>query len=117
MRTMIAVFGLFLTAASAQAETIPACDAGKHIGELITVEGVVTDVHHAKSGKTTFIDECGVYPNNGFSGVIFSDDLAKFPNVDSLKGKTIDITGRLQLYKNRGAPEIILNDPEQLKVK
>ncbi len=57
----------------------------------------------------------GLYPNNPFAGVIFSDDLPKFPNVKSLKGKIIDITSRVQPY--RGAPEIIVNDPAQLKVK
>jgi DNA/RNA endonuclease YhcR with UshA esterase domain len=35
--------------------------------------------------------------------------------VDSLAGKTVDITGQIKDY--RGRPEIILDDPEQLKVK
>lgn len=115
MRAIIVVSSIFLTAASAKAETISACDADKYVGKLVTVEGVVDDVHHAKSGKATFINECGKFPNNGFSGVIFSGDAAKFPGINSLKGKTIDITGRIQ--RHDGSPEIILNDPAQLKVK
>jgi len=115
MRAIVIIFSLFLIAAPAQAATIPACDAGKHVGELITVEGVVDDVHHAKSGKATFINECGKFPNNSFCAVIFSADAEKFPDVDALKGKTIDITGRLKTYD--GCPEIIMNDPAQLKVK
>jgi len=39
----------------------------------------------------------------------------KFPDVDSLEGKTIDITGTIKLYNKR--LEIILNDPEQIKIK
>jgi|ERR1700733_7679377 DNA/RNA endonuclease YhcR with UshA esterase domain len=115
MRAIVVVFGLFLTAASAKAETISACDADKYVGKLVTVEGVVSDVHHAASGKATFINVCGKFPNNGFSGVIFSDDANKFPDVDSLDGKTVDITGMVKPYQGR--PEIILNDPAQIKAK
>jgi DNA/RNA endonuclease YhcR with UshA esterase domain len=115
MKATVLLFAIFLTITPARTETISACDANKHVGELVTVEGVVSDVHHAKSGKATFINMCGAFPNNGFSGVIFSDDLAKFPEIDSLKGKTIDITGRTKSYQ--GSPETILNDPAQLKVK
>jgi hypothetical protein len=58
---------------------------------------------------------CGKFPNNGFSGVIFSDNLPKFPGIDLLKGKTIDIDGRILRYND--SPEIKMNDPGQLKVK
>lgn len=115
MRAIVTAFSLFLTAASANAETISACDADKYVGKLVTVEGVVSDVHHARSGKATFIDMCGKFPNNGFGGVIFSDDATKFPDMDSLDGKTIDITGMIKAYQGR--PEIILNDPAQIKTK
>jgi DNA/RNA endonuclease YhcR with UshA esterase domain len=115
MRAFTLLFGIFLTVATAKAETITACDANKHVGELVTVEGVVSDVHHAKSGKATFINICGAFPNNGFSGVVFSDDAAKFPEIDLLKGKTVDITGRIKSYQ--GSTETILNDPAQLKIK
>jgi len=81
----------------------------------VTVEGAVNEVHHAASGKVTFIDMCGRYPNNVFTGVIFKDDASKFPNIDSLNGKTIDITGTIKVYKEK--PEIILNDPAQIKTK
>jgi DNA/RNA endonuclease YhcR with UshA esterase domain len=49
------------------------------------------------------------------NGVIFSDDANKFPDVDSLDGKTVDITGMVKPYQGR--PEIILNDPAQIKAK
>ena len=81
----------------------------------MTVEGVVSDVHHAASGRATFIDIGGRYPNNPFTAVIFSDDASKFPDVDTLNGKTVDVTGMIKNYKDR--PEIILNDANQVKVK
>lgn len=50
-----------------------------------------------------------------YNGVIFSDDDGKFPEVDSLGGKTVDITGTIKLYQGR--TEIILNDPAQIRTK
>ena len=47
--------------------------------------------------------------------VIFSKDTSKFTNVTALKGKTVDITGPIKLYKDK--PEIILKSADQLKPK
>ena len=80
----------------------------------MTVEGTVSEVYKARSG-VTFIDMGGRYPNEVFTGVIFRDEASKFPNVEALDGKTVDITGVVRLYK--GKPEIILNDATQLKAK
>jgi DNA/RNA endonuclease YhcR with UshA esterase domain len=62
-----------------------------------------------------FIDLGGRYPNNAFTAVIFSQDAGKFPDVGSLRGRTVEITGRVRLYKGR--PEIILRAASQLKAK
>jgi hypothetical protein len=117
MRAAVLALGLILPAipAIAQTQTITPPEAKDHVGQIVTVEGTASEVHHAASGKATFIDMGGRYPSNSFAGVIFSDDLAKFLDVDSASGKVVDVTGRVKLYK--GAPEIILNDPAQLKVK
>src|SRR5579859_5321504 len=100
-------FCFVLAVAPAFAQTITPSEAQSHVGEHVTVEGIVSEVHHATSGRATFIDMGGRYPNNVFTAVIFSGDAPKFPSVDSLQGKTIDITGTITLYKKR--PEIILN--------
>jgi DNA/RNA endonuclease YhcR with UshA esterase domain len=115
MKAFILALLLILTAAPALAETIQAADAKNHIDKDITVEGVVSEVHHAASGRAIFIEIGGRYPSNPFSAVIFKDDFNKFPTADSLAGKTVDVTGRIKEY--RGRTEIILNDPAQLKVK
>ena len=94
---------------------IAAADAKAHVGQTVTVEGVVSEVHTAASGRATFIDIGGRYPNNTFTAVIFSRDVTKFSNVDALDGKTVDITGPVRLHNGR--PEIILNDPGQIKAK
>lgn len=115
MRSIVLILSLFLTAASASAETIQPGDASKYVGKSVTVEGSVSEVHHAASGKAIFVDMGGHYPNNPFAGVLFSDDAPKFPRIDSLPGKIIDMSGVIKLYQ--GHPEIILNDPAQIKVK
>lgn len=111
----IVVVGIAVMATSAEAETIAPSDTQKYVGKSVTGEGTVSEVHHAASGKVTFIDMGGRYPNNALAGVIFSDDADKFPDIDSLDGKTVDITGTIKLYQGR--TEIILNEPAQIKAK
>lgn len=111
----IVIVGTAVAATSAKAETIAPSDTSKYVGKSVTVEGTASEIHHAASGRVTFIDMGGRYPNNTFAGVIFSDDASKFPDVDSLDGKTVDITGTVKLYQGR--TEIILNDPAQIKTK
>jgi DNA/RNA endonuclease YhcR with UshA esterase domain len=119
MRSLAFVLLFAATAAPGLAQTPPPtiapAAAKDHVGEQVTVEGVVGEVHHAASGRATFIDVGGRYPNNPFAAVIFESDAGKFPNVDALDGKMIDVTGRIRLY--RGAPEIILDAPDQIKIK
>jgi len=112
-------FALAAAAAPALAQTqmpaIAAADAKAHVGQTVTVEGVVSEVHTAASGRATFIDIGGRYPHHTFTAVIFSRDVTKFSNVDALNGKTVDVTGPVRLPNGR--PEIILNDPGQIKAK
>ena len=106
--------GLALAASSAAAETIAPGEAKAHAGQIATVEGLVSDVYTARSG-TTFLDIGGRYPNNAFAAVIFTDDAGKFSDAAELKGKIVDVTGPIRLY--RGRPEIVLTDPAQIKAK
>lgn len=111
----IVIVGIAVVGTSAKAKIVAPSDTSKYVGKSVTIEGTVSEVHRAASGKVTFIDMGGRYPNNTFAGVIFSDDDAKFPDIDSLDGKTVDITGTITLYQGR--TEIILSDPGQLKAK
>jgi hypothetical protein len=56
MKALILAFGLALTAIPAVAATITPPEAKAHVGENVTVEGVVSEVHHAASGKAIFLD-------------------------------------------------------------
>jgi DNA/RNA endonuclease YhcR with UshA esterase domain len=110
------VFAVGLAAVSAHAETIiAAADAPKHVGETVTVEGTVSAVHTDSRSGVTFIDMGGRFPDQTFTGVIFKGDASKFPNLESLTGKVVDMTGPVHAFK--GKPETILNDPAQIKTK
>jgi DNA/RNA endonuclease YhcR with UshA esterase domain len=118
MRTPILALGLVstlaLAALPARAEIIGPADAKTHVGQTVTVEAPVSAVHTGRSGAT-FIDIGGRYPDSNFTAVIFAADVGKFPNVNALDGKTVAISGPVQLYQGR--PEIVLKTADQLKAK
>ena len=87
-------------------------DRRVNVGQTVTVEAAVSDIHTGRAGAT-FINMGGSYPDNEFTAVIFASDLAKFPGAKALKGKTVAVSGPVQLYQ--GKPEIILKTAEQLK--
>ena len=97
---------------SAALNTIHPEEAASHVGQTVTVEGTVTEIHTARSGSTTFIDMGGEYPNNTFTGVIFKSDMAAVGDVSGLAGKTVDITGTVRNY--RGQPEIVITSRYQI---
>ena len=113
MKRLLLALGLVLVTLPASARTIQSSDARAHVGQTVTVEGKVSNVHTARRSGAIFIDIGGRYPNNSFAVVIFSDDAGKFPDVAALVGKTVDVTGPVRLY--RGKPEIVLSAPAQLK--
>ena len=47
--------------------------------------------------------------------MIFVDDIGKFPGVKALEGKTVAISGPVQLYQGR--PEIVLKSATQIKAR
>ncbi|HWX86470.1 MAG TPA: hypothetical protein VNZ48_22960 [Xanthobacteraceae bacterium] len=112
MRTLILALGFMMAALPARAQTIAPAEVKAHVGQTVTVEAPVSDVHTGRAG-VIFIDIGGAYPDNEFAAVIFASDRAKFPNVGTLKGKTVAISGPVVLYQNR--PEIILKTADQLK--
>jgi DNA/RNA endonuclease YhcR with UshA esterase domain len=86
--------------------------AEQHIGQDVTVEGVVTAVSTSRKGNT-FINFGGAYPNQTFTGWIpAGTPLATDGSISTLQGKKIKITGRIELY--RGKPEIRVLSKSQI---
>jgi len=88
--------------------------AASHVGENATIKGVVAEVYTSRAG-VTLLDMGGRYPDNPFAAVIFPDDAGKFPEVGSLSGKLVEVTGPVRLYN--GKPEVILRRPDQIKAE
>jgi hypothetical protein len=119
MRTLVIGLCLAVITVPALAQTAPGptigpADAKSHVGQTAVVEAAVSDVRTARSG-VTFIDMGGRYPDNRFVAVIFVGDIAKFPGVKGLPGKTVAVSGPVELYQGR--PEIVLRSAEQLQPK
>lgn len=104
-----------LLAGPTVAAAIPAAAASSHVGQTATVEGVVSEVHTARSGKETLIDIGGTYPAQTFTGVIFAPSMSTVGDVSDLTGKTIDITGTVQMFQ--GKPEVVITSRTQIKLK
>jgi endonuclease YncB( thermonuclease family) len=88
-------------------------EAPNHVGEYACVIGRVDHVYTSQKG-TTFINFCPDYKTCPFGAVIFISDAYKFPNPNQYEGKIVEITGLIRSYQSR--PEIILNDPAQIKI-
>lgn len=88
-------------------------DAEGYNGKTVTVKGFVADIY--KSDKVAYLNFVEKFPKNPFTAVIFERQFEDFPDVTKFRGKDVEVTGRVSMYK--GKPQIILNSPSQLKVK
>ena len=89
-------------------------DAAKHIGEKVTVEGIVAEVF--THGRNFFVDFGKPYPHQTITGWIpENSELANESKSYDLEGKKIRITGTIELYK--GKPEIKLMSKDQMTME
>jgi len=99
--------------------SVPAADAGKHVGETITVCDKVFGGRFLENanGQPTLINMGDAYPNNPFTFVIFGENRKKFSYVpeEFLLNKQVCVTGEIKTYKDK--PQIIVADSTQLKIK
>jgi len=94
-------------------EVIPWQEAGRYVGQEVTVTGQVVRTYN--SGKVIFLNFDEDWRGK-FSVVIFARDFEKFPqSPDELYlHKSIQVRGEIKEYK--GAPEIIVSGPEQITI-
>jgi len=128
MRTFLSLlivltFALRLPAAETNASARPkakastpmkigAGEADKHYDEEMIVTGKVAQV--TIRPKVTFLNIDKVFPNSPFTVVIFHGQSSYFGDVNALKGKSIEIRGKIKQFNDK--PEIALNDTNQLTV-
>ncbi len=88
-------------------------DADEHLGEAVVVEGRVVGTY--RSDKVLLLNFHQDYAKH-FKVAVFATDLGSFPPKPEqfYKGKLVRVTGIIKEYK--GAPEMIVKDPEQIEV-
>ena len=100
-----------LEQARPQQVVIPDSGAASHVGQTVTVEGTVANVHVTRSG-TTFLNFGAAYPKQTFTAVIFRSAASLFPNPQQWESKRVRVTGKVRLYRDR--PEIVLEASSQV---
>lgn len=114
-RAALALSAIVFVARPAAADMVAATEAKWHIGQTVTVEGVVSEVFTSQSGGTTFICMGDAYSKDAFTAVIFAHRMSAVGDLSGLAGKTVDIVGMIQNYE--GAPEIIISARDQIRVR
>jgi hypothetical protein len=96
---------------------IEAKDAAKHLNEKVSICDKVFGGKFFTSSSLTLLDVGGNHPNEFLTLVIKAEDRKKFTTApeDFYKGKNVCVTGKVIDFK--GKPEVIITDPEQLKVQ
>jgi|SRR6516162_5879408 len=116
IRLFVPILALLLCAIAARADkpiVIKDSEAIQYVGKEVEVRGRVVSVTASPLG-TTFINFGGEYPNQTFAGFIAAGSkIASKKRLSMIHGKTISITGTIELYK--GKPEIKVVSADQIK--
>lgn len=99
---------------SDSSECVNYVNAKNYIGEHTCIEGKIDHIYISSKGNI-FLDFCPDYRNCPFSAVIFKSYSYKFPDIKKYENKVVQIEGLVKTYKGR--PEIVINDPNQIKIK
>ena len=113
---MLALLLSALVAFAAPAQTtavITPAEAAKHVGEVVTVEGTVSQIVLSVN-LTTHINFGGIYPKHVFTATVFKARQTLFPGIKDYEGKVVRVQGLVRLY--RGKPEIVLTEPTQIRL-
>jgi DNA/RNA endonuclease YhcR with UshA esterase domain len=91
---------------------VSAVEAKEHIGAQAVVKGKIAEVNVGE--RITRLNFEEAYPKTPFTAVIFPRSTNQFPEVEKLKGKTVEISGKVTAYHER--PQIVLTSSNQVKV-
>ena len=91
-------------------------DAGKHIGENVTICSKVYGIKYIDRSGVTLINLGAAYPSSPLTLVIFGKDRNNFPKVPEkmYSDKQICVTGKIEEYK--GKDEIIISKPDEIVI-
>ena len=89
-------------------------EARKHPGDEATVTGKVASISKSSKG-TVYVNFGEKFPRQTFSGVVFAKDAEKVGDLAQFEGKTVALTGRIELSPD-GKPQIVIKSADQLKL-
>jgi DNA/RNA endonuclease YhcR with UshA esterase domain len=115
---LILVLGPVGVNSQSQAKKLTPIEAKGHIGEQATVCGKAASTRYAATtrGKPTFLNLDKPYPNQIFTVLIWGENREKFgAPEEKYRGRQVCVTGRITEY--RGAPEIVVSDPQSIEVQ
>jgi DNA/RNA endonuclease YhcR with UshA esterase domain len=91
---------------------IQASEAKGHIGINAVVAGKIVEVN--KAAKIVHLNFEKPFPKQPFEAVVFGRSTNQFPDLDQLKGKNVEVSGKITDYQGRA--QIVLESTNQLKV-
>ena len=91
---------------------IEAAKAKEHIGAQAIVSGSIAEVNVGERIVRLNFEE--PYPKTPFTAVIFPANTNKFPEIEKLKGKRVEVSGKITSYHERS--QIVLTSTNQVKV-
>lgn len=108
----VGMFRIFLAAllltSPLHSVTIPYTEAGKHVGEEVTVTGKVSGVRVIASGMG-FVN----FGGRAFTAVA-RPGIFEAGKLEEYDGKDVEVTGAVELYN--GSPQIVLKSPEAIRL-
>jgi DNA/RNA endonuclease YhcR with UshA esterase domain len=91
---------------------ISAVEAKEHIGAEAMVKGKIVEVNVGE--RITRLNFEEAYPKTPFTAVIFPRSTNQFPDIEKLKSKTVEVSGKITAYRER--PQIVLTSSNQVRV-
>jgi DNA/RNA endonuclease YhcR with UshA esterase domain len=91
---------------------INSVDAKEHIGSKAIVTGTVAEVYKAE--KLIRLNFEKPFPKQPFTAVVFANKTNLFADLDSFKGKRVEVAGKITEYRDR--PEMVLTNAMQIKI-
>lgn len=116
MASKTAAFGTIPAADPAVAKALEAhslADAQKQVGKAGAFQGTVSQVYSPDDHDIVILDFDKKY-KTALTAVVMPADYAKFPDLSTLQGKRILVSGTWSAPK--GKPQMTLTSPAQLKV-
>ena len=97
---------------SATPKIISAADATNYVDETVIVAGKVAQVTIRE--KMVYLNMDKAYPATPLSAVIFAAKTNLFADLEKLKDKNVELSGKITLFRDRS--QIVIENTNQLKI-